>query len=174
MNLLCNAIAYDYAFANEHWYKFIRMCSTAVAAMDAVAVTIPKMTSATTPSGEASNPGAFDKILNVDVYPNVEGAVWYRFEEPVDIYKVVLTTNIADNGYGRPSTGYFAVSEDGGQYETVLNFSNLAVASTHAFVLKEPKRVKYVKCVLTAHNNGYGGGSTRLTEMDAYGKAVEE
>ena len=189
MGALVNNIAYDYAFEHPVWYKFMTMCPVSLAAMDSVAVTVPTMTSDTTPSGVArSSRGTVDTAFRAfDGYNDkpcvsANGAappqwVEYEFDELIELYKISLyqgIDNATGTNYSTVSTGYVSVSSDGINYETVYNFNSLAVDSYNEFILDSKYECKIVRITLTAFNNTYDQKTCRIYEAQFYGKAVVE
>lgn len=188
MNALVSNIAYDYAFDHPVWYKFMTMCPVSLEAMDSVAVTVPTMTSNTSPSGEASasNEGAtsiqayyaFDKNTGNSNYwgshssTNAPQWVQYEFTEEIELYSFEFF-NVTDGSHSKASEGYISVSTDGTNFEDVYTFTGLAAGTTHRIMLDKPARGKFVRITLTAENNTWDGGNCRVYEANFYGKAVD-
>lgn len=201
MAALVNSIAYDYAFENEHWYKFMKMIPTALAAMDSVAVTVPTMTSNTTPSGVASassmfNAGndawrGFDKSVNT-CWGGAKGQIavnsWlaYTWSENAWNYKLALykveVSPVYMSGYRGdclPSEFKIQGLDDNGEWVDIEAFktkttTSQASAFSDSYVLSNPlKAYKGYRLYVTgAPAYGSGGDSLIIGELQFYGKAV--
>ena len=198
MAALVNNIAYDYAFAHPVWYKFMTMIPTALAAMDSVAVTVPTMTSNTTPSGVASASSIYNTVSDAwcafdrDVATPWSGAkgqnavaswIGYTWGFKIALYKIEASPAYMSGHRGDCLPSAFKIQglDDNNEWVDVETFvgktiSNQSSAFTDVYILGNAlKAYKGYRIYATgAPTYGSGADSLLFGELQFYGKAVNE
>ncbi|WP_130861422.1 discoidin domain-containing protein [Bacilliculturomica massiliensis] len=183
MSALVNSpVAYDAAFTNSHWRKFMLMCPVSLAAMDSVAKTVPLMTSNTTPEGVASASNvvnasydaykAFDRIRNNAGWVTASGYntnqwIEYEFSQNVSVYRVEIMPRTT---YAEQNIKNFKIQHYcSGVWIDALSAVLLNNSTLQNFTINSnAKSARWrVYCL-----DNYGNAQLSIDEIQFYGKEV--
>ncbi len=170
-----SSYAMDKIVVNEHWTKFILMHPNAIAGLDASnPITVPTMTSNTTPSGIATATSsaylAFDKNFSDGNNRATGDYLTYEFANPLWVYKVKLYGAKTDGSYSTISYYDVYVGDGTNFIKIISNYAVNVEQIVDVIPTSHVGRHKVIKFVLIQNNNSYSTGSKRYYEENCYGK----
>ena len=176
---------------NSTWISAILNSENAIAALDETSpITVPNMTGATTPSGEAKasaetsdHPAHYAFNTNTGMfyydwlaYGGTNNWIQYRFTSPILVYKFFMQNQNANDGMTcSPAEFSLLGSNDGENWDNLGDYTNnnYSSSASKTYITKNiSKKYLYYRIFIKTAKmaNGTDSSYTRLLRLQFYGK----